>query len=139
MPRTTTFHLLAALTFVLLMTSRHAAAQSEQFLPGKYGTGHLSAAVTNQQVTFSWPAQAGNWLLLQQLPADQEKWKPVASAQYQTNFGTVSVTLPVPSQTTFYCVKRSIILRRTALPVIPPLPPMPTNRPPGSPRPGNQP
>jgi 2-keto-4-pentenoate hydratase/2-oxohepta-3-ene-1,7-dioic acid hydratase in catechol pathway len=126
------FYASTGLIFILLMAAHPAAAQEEKFLTGKYGTGHLSAAVTNNNVTFSWPAQAGKWSLMEKSAVSTDDWKPVASAQYHTNASTVSVTLPVPAQEKLYCVKRSYVQHQ---PMLPPTPQASTNRPPKPPLP----
>lgn len=96
----------------------------------------VSTGVTNGNITFSWAAQFGKWELLEQPVVGPGDWKSVAAAQYQTNGSNVSVTLPLPEKTAFYCVRRSFNLRPPPFPKnLPQVPPRPTNAPPRFKRP----
>ena len=113
---------------------QRAAAQEETILRGSYGKGRLNAAMTGTNLVLTWPAQAGTWKLLAQEPAYTGEWKPVTS-DYRTNNETVSVTMPMPQQTTLYRVVRTITRRNTTIPAMPPMPVPSTNRPPRLPQP----
>lgn len=90
----------------------------------------LSATVTNGNITFSWPAIPGKWHLVARKPASIGEWTPVPPEQYQTNGPIISVSVPLPKETSLYQVRRNFGIHPTALPPgMPPAPP--TNRPPG--------
>ena len=123
------------LVFACVAAAQGADEQEEIFLRGNSGKGPLTAAMKGTNVVLSWPAQPGSWKLMSQAPANTGEWTPVA-IPFHTNAATVSVTMPVPTQTTLYKMVRTFT-RRKAPPLLPPapLPTSSTNRPPKPPAP----
>jgi hypothetical protein len=101
-------------------------AEKSPFLSGGSHNLHLSATLSGNNVTISWPKIPGTWELMTQQPADTGDWQSIDPALYHTNNATVTVTQPLPTQGGLYRLRR-YLPKLTNL-QMPPMPQPPTNR-----------
>jgi len=124
LPRALTSFARVLLMLILLLPARPAAAQGNSLTEPLV----LTAVVTNNDMVLSWRVRPGYWGVVEQQPAFKTDWKPIARELYRTNSGMVSVTLPLPAQTALYRLQHVFPMRPAAMPSMPPLPPVATNR-----------